>query len=472
MITQKNNLIVILCDQLRRQALGCYGDPNAHTPNLDAMAANGAKFEAACSTFPVCVPFRFTMMTGQYAHTRMVPAIAWRMSPSERTLADEFNDAGYQTSYFGKWHLFGGYYFLPGYSAKHEGLRSVPKLYRGNWQYWRGFELRNSHFDTYYFADDDPAPHKIDGYQTDGLFELSMQYISSERDKSKPFFSVISVEPPHPPFEAPPELEEKWLQKDLVLPENFYMEKIDPQLEEYSLCKRGTSYDPARNLKIYYAMLENLDQNIGRLMSFLDKNGLCDNTRIMFVSDHGELCGSHGLREKQHPFEESIGIPLLISGPGIPSGTTVTDPVAAEDLFPSLLGLAGLKSDTPNLPGADLTPLVEKTEDKLGRPGVMLEFVWETRMNTGMPYNKFCYRGFRSEHYKYIVAGDLAGYKPWMFFDIEKDPGEMHNLIDDPGYQNIIACHHRWLYDRMVETDDDAPLSPAYGLPGLRLPGS
>jgi len=224
------NLIVILCDQLRRQALGCYGDPNAHTPNLDGMAANGANFDAACSTFPVCVPFRFTMMTGHYAHTRMVPAIAWRMSPAERTLADEFNDAGYQTAYFGKWHLFGGYYFMPGYSAEHEGLRPVPRIYRGNWEYWRGFELRNSHFDTSYFADDDPVPRKIEGYQTDGLFDLSMQYISSERDTSRPFFSVISVEPPHGPLEAPAELEEKWLNTDIELPGNFCPEDDDATL--------------------------------------------------------------------------------------------------------------------------------------------------------------------------------------------------------------------------------------------------
>ena len=103
------NIILIISDQLRRQALGCYGDPNVSTPNIDALAAAGARFDAASSTYPVCVPFRFTLMTGEYAHTRFIPSIEWRMSPAERTLADEFNDAGYATALFGKWHLYGNF---------------------------------------------------------------------------------------------------------------------------------------------------------------------------------------------------------------------------------------------------------------------------------------------------------------------------------------------------------------------------
>ena len=89
--SSQRNLVVVLCDQLRRDALGCYGDQNVQTPHIDALAARGVKFHNACSTYPICVPFRFTMMTGQYAHTRMIPGIEWRMSPAERTLADEFN---------------------------------------------------------------------------------------------------------------------------------------------------------------------------------------------------------------------------------------------------------------------------------------------------------------------------------------------------------------------------------------------
>ena len=104
------NIVVIMADQLRRDALGCYGDPNVSTPHIDTLARGGVRFANACSTYPICVPARFTFMTGQAAHTRMIPGIGWRMSPAEVTLADEFNAAGYETIYVGKWHLYGECY--------------------------------------------------------------------------------------------------------------------------------------------------------------------------------------------------------------------------------------------------------------------------------------------------------------------------------------------------------------------------
>ena len=104
---KKPNLLVILSDQLRRHALGCYGDPDARSPHIDKLSNDGVRFSNACSTYPICVPFRFTMMTGEYAHTRWVPGIEYRMSPRERTLADEFNEANYETIYVGKLHLDG-----------------------------------------------------------------------------------------------------------------------------------------------------------------------------------------------------------------------------------------------------------------------------------------------------------------------------------------------------------------------------
>ena len=124
--TDQPNVLIILSDQLRRQALSCYGNPNTNTANIDRLARNGIRFANACSTYPICVPFRFTLMTGEYAHTRLIPGIEWAMSPAERTLADEFNEAGYETTYIGKWHLDGGVGRMG--SAKQCGLTS------GVWQ--------------------------------------------------------------------------------------------------------------------------------------------------------------------------------------------------------------------------------------------------------------------------------------------------------------------------------------------------
>ncbi|MFP4029480.1 MAG: sulfatase [Candidatus Brocadiia bacterium] len=460
------NVIVVLCDQLRRDALSIYGDPNIETPNLDRMAGEGVRFDNACSTYPVCVPFRFTLMTGKYAHTRMIPAIEWRMSPAERTLADEFNEAGYETMYVGKWHLSGGQNHMPGYGARREGVRPVPPHLQGRWKHWRGFELRNSPFDTYYFVDDDPTPRKLEGYQTDGLFDLGMDLITDKHREGQPFACVISVEPPHPPFEAPKELEEKWLGIDIDLPPNFLNEER-PQMDPDSSSRGSLDRDKIiRQRQLYYAMVENLDHNMGRLQNYLAEEGLQRNTIVLFASDHGEMLGAHSLRAKQYPFEESCGIPLIGAGPGLEPGRVVRDPVATEDLFPTILGLCGLQPGH-EVSGTDLSPLMRGERHNLDRPGVMLEFVSEIRPPA--PLHQWCYRGFRSERYKYTVAGDLTGFQPWQFFDLREDPYEMNNLVDDPASQDKITCHHRWLYDRMVETRDDAPLAAAHRCPELNI---
>ena len=158
------NIVLILADQLRRSALSCAGDPNVATPHLDALAAAGVRFPSSCLTYPVCVPCRFTLMTGEYAHSRLVPTIGWRMSPVERTIADELGDAGYQTAYAGKWHLYGAHPRggLP--LARRRGLTPIPRAHRGGFEVWRGFEFRNDPFDTYYFVDDDPAPRPLNTF--------------------------------------------------------------------------------------------------------------------------------------------------------------------------------------------------------------------------------------------------------------------------------------------------------------------
>lgn len=440
------NVIVVLADQLRRQALGCYGDADAITPHIDRLAVDGVRFANACSTYPICVPFRFTMMTGHYAHTRLVPGIEWRLSPAERTLADEFNDAGYETIYVGKWHLDGGHGRMG--SAVQTNRTPIHRPYQGRWQKWFGFELRNGPHDTCYFEDDDPDPRRIEGYQTDGLFDLAMGYLRAGRDRERPFHLVLSVEPPHPPYEAPPELEAAWTARDIQLPPNF---RAADDEQRAAL---------VRQRQIYYAMVENLDANVGRLRAFLDTEGLAEDTVVVFLADHGELNGAHGLSGKQHPYEESVGVPLLVHDPRHPgrAGTVLAAPTCTEDLLPTFLGLAGL-TPRDELPGADLTGLVHGTADELVRPGVMLQFVAELR--PGLPYHDEVWRGFRSPRYKYTVLGDKHGARPWQLFDLEKDPGERTNLVNDPAHRDVAVRHHAWLHERMIETLDPLPLGSA-----------
>ena len=448
------NILIVLSDQLRRHALSCYGDPDARTPHTAQLAADGVACDQACSTYPICVPFRFTMMTGEYAHTRLVPGIEWRMSPAERTLADEFNDAGYETVYIGKWHLDGGHGRMG--SAVQTNRCPVKRAYQGRWQKWYGFELRNEPFDTCYFEDDDLTPHRIDGYQTDGLFDLGMNYLRDGRDAARPFCMVISVEPPHDPFTAPEELQDAWEQRDITLPPNFEAEDDNHRNQLI------------RNRQRYNAMVENLDANVGRLRSFLAAHDLADDTVLVFLSDHGELAGAHGLRAKQWPYEESVGIPLIVYDPrhSDRAGTRLSAPTCSEDLFPTFLGLAGLTPQN-DLPGANLAPLIHGESDQLDREGVLLEFVAELRERP--PFYNAVWRGFRSERFKYTVKGDKFGAEPWQFFDLENDPYEMRNLIEDPAWADEIGRHHELLRARLEETLDPFVLRPAWSREGYNV---
>lgn len=450
----QQNVILIISDQLRRSALSCYGDPNISTPHIDALAENGTRFDASSSTYPVCVPFRFSLMTGEYAHTRAIPSIEWRMSPAERTLADEFNDAGFDTAMFGKWHLYGGFGHLDGHTVVKASRTHIPRPYQGRWQRFAGFDICNDPYDTYYFNEEDSTPHKIDGYQTDGLFDLALEWLRRPERRQQPFATVISVEPPHPIFTAPEEYLEQWRDRPIAVRDNVELDR------EYR--KRGPHGSSLLDdLRVYYAMVQNLDDNIGRLVRALEEAGLNDSTTIALTADHGELLGSHGVQAKQRPWEESIGTPLIVSRGG---GRVVSEPTCTEDLFPTLLGLAGLAPRDPK-PGVDLTPLIDGQRNELDRDGVLLEFVSELR--PGMPFFDETWRGFRSRRYKYTVLGDAHGGKPWQFFDLAQDPYEQHNLIDDPASAELVKLHHRLLRDRLVETYDHYVLASAFGMPGL-----
>lgn len=445
------NVLVILSDQLRRQALSCYGDPNVSTPNVDRLAAEGVRFDAACSTCSVCVPFRFSLMTGQYAHTRLVPNLTWRMSPSERTLADEFNEAGYHTVYVGKWHLEGTGRMLP-----------VPRSRQGRWHKWFGFELRNSHFDTFYFEDGDPTPQPLGKYQTDGLFELTMGYLEGGAGAEKPFCCVLSVEPPHFPYEAPEEHLANWRDRPLQLPPSFETE-LDyyVPLSHWPDDAGRTAEMKKDRVRTYYAMIENLDWNVGRMLEFLERTGLAEDTVVVLMADHGEMGGAHGLPTamKTYPFEESIAIPLIVRDPRRPDlvGRMIADPVGTEDLHPTLCGLAGIQP-AQELPGTDLTPLIRGERDGLERDGILLEAVQEFR--EAAAFYRHAFRGIRTRRWKYTVLSGPKGVGPWQLFDMCKDPYEMDNLASRPEYRERIRKLHEALRRKLAETEDHFVLPP------------
>ena len=463
---KKSNVLVIIADQLRRQALGIYGDPNVSTPNIDGLANNGVRFSQACASCPQCVPFRFSLMTGERAPSRFVVGNGWRMSPAERTLADGLNENGYETVYIGKWHLYGIGFCndVPDVDQWRMANRMpVPREHQGRWQKWFGFELSNSHFDTCYFIDDDPKPRPLGEYQTDGLTNLAIDYLHRRKPEEKPFFCILSVEPPHNNLEAPAALEDKWRQRQIVTPPNFMFDNPASSAEIGFHVAAGPDQleKHLAYVRLQYAMIENLDFNVGRLLKCLQDTELDNDTIVVFLSDHGDMGGAHRLFKKHQPFEESIGIPLIFRDPRIPdrAGTLIEEPVQVEDLYPTFLDMACCKSE-PDRPGVNLASLIRGDQEALSRAGLLLG---QVRQRRGWEL----WRAFRSQRYIYTVIGDLQGGRPWQFFDLHEDPYEMRNLLNDPAVEDQVISHHRNLIEHLATSQDHFVIAPSWGEKGF-----
>jgi arylsulfatase A-like enzyme len=470
------NIVVVLVDQMRRDAMGWAGDENVRTPNLDLMAQRGLRFSAACSSFPACVPFRFSFMTGEYAHSRNVPALGHRLSPAERTLGEALKEQGYATAYIGKWHLYSAYGVSGGLTLSQACRMPIPATHRRGFDHWEGFELRNDFEDTWYFRNDEVRPRRLPGHQTDGLFDLALRYLEGRQSAAKPFFMLLSVEAPHPPFMASEEsLARVRARGGLVLQPNVDLAGIrffPPEwYEEAGPAGRIDPADPASvarvfeaNMQAYYAMIEMIDANMGRLGETLRHCGLDRSTIVVFLSDHGELGGSHGQLGKAEPWEESVGIPLIVEGPPelIPGGRETDVPVSSEDFFHTLLGLAGSEAEPPP-PRANLGPFIRGEAGPPQRDGVLLEFVTETRANRA--YYDETWRGIRTRTHKYLIKGDRRGALPWLLFDLEADPYEMTNMLGRPGSEEIAADLHAALLRLLDAAGDDFAVAEAHGWP-------
>jgi len=471
---ERPNIVVVLVDQMRRDAMSCAGDGNLRTPNLDRLAARGVRFTAACSTFPACVPFRFSLMTGEYAHSRNVPALGYRLSPAERTLGEAIGAQGYRTAYIGKWHLYSAYGVSGGMNLSQAARTPIPASHRRGFEHWQGFELRNDFRDTWVFDGDAREPRHIPGHQTDVLFSLAQDYIAAQANATDPFFLLLSIEAPHPPFMATPEhFDRVRARGPLRLRPNVDVGRIAffPP-EWYSGSGPAGAIDdddPASaarvfeaNMQAYNAMIEQIDDRMGDLSAVLDDSGHAENTVVIFLSDHGELGGSHGMLGKAEPWEESVGIPLIVSGQGVPGGRLATGPIHTEDLFATMVGLAGGRTP-PCAPRADLAPFLRGEAPEPERDGVLLEFVTETRSDRSWYEERW--RGIRGQRYKYTVRGDQTGARPWHMFDLHNDPFERQDMLALPGHNRIARTLHRQLIALLDDSGDDFPLAAAFGHP-------
>ena len=412
MTTTRPHLIYILSDEHFGGAMTHQGDPNVRTPNMDRLAEAGASFERAYANCPICTPSRGTIFSGRHAHAGPVQFFFDVYKPTAPSSATILRQAGYHTAYFGKWHCGVVRNQEPPQVRQNRPdytrwPQRTPEHHRGGFQDWHGFEINNAPFQGFYFHRHETNPRSLPKYQTDALTDMTIDYLA-EYDRSEPLYLVLSVEPPHFPLEAPDSFE-RFDPATLIVPPSF---TDTPEMR--------------RQLATYYAMIENLDWNIGRLLEALARlPQFQDNTLLVYFSDHGDYMGTHGaINRKEHPHEQSVRIPAIFHWPGrIPAQNRPQSLFSLVDLLPTTLGL--LDIDVPAYcQGTDFSPALLGQEFS-GPEAVLLEMSGNPRWNLDF----LDWRGLVTDRWKYAFYE--TGHE--LLYDLVADPYEQTNLADsDP----------------------------------------
>jgi len=432
MATKRPNVVVFFTDQQRWDTCGCYGSPVGLTPNLDAMAASGTRFEKAFTCQPVCGPARASLQTGKYAAS----VGCWRngiaLPTEERTLAHYFKDAGYRVGYIGKWHLA---------STRTD---PVPVERRGGYSdYWLASDVLEftSHPYEGHLFDADDQPVEFTGWRTDFMTDRAVDFINARSD-GEPFFLFISYLEPH--FQND--------MKRFIAPDGYADRYVDAHVPEDL---RGNPGDWGLELADYYGLCAKLDENLGTILSALDAEGIRDETIILFTSDHGCHFRTRNSEYKRSCHESSIRIPMVAVGPGFDRRAIVPEPVSLVDAPATLLAAAGL--DVPGaMHGRSMLPLLDRDTDDWPEEA----FVQISEAEVG--------RAIRTERWKYSVydphadgGGDATageyGYVERYLYDLHADPHEKVNLVGRAAYRDVTDELRDRLIARMVAAGEPAP---------------
>jgi len=387
---ERPNILLLLADQWRGQALPFAGDRNLKAPALTRLAAEGVFCERAYSANPECSPSRATILTGRYPHVCGVTVSNGSLPASETTIAELLRREGYATGFIGKWNLDGEE--EPGF---------VPLERRQGFDYWAAFNRGHRYEASVYFRDND-TPIRGTGFEPDYQTDLAIDFL--RENGAEPFFLCVAWGPPHPPRTPPPEFREAYPERILGLRRNV----------PGSLAARSREA-----LAGYYGLCAAIDANLDRLLSALEQTGRARDTIVVFTSDHGDMLGSHGLDEKNVPFEESVRVPLIVRYPRqIPAGRTSDTLVSLADLVPTLLSLAGIRVPE-SLQGQDLSGRLT------GSGGPTPEAVY----CQGWLGTEFEWRALVRGLDKVIVDKEL---RVTHLYNLRQDPFELANLVGDP----------------------------------------
>jgi arylsulfatase A-like enzyme len=422
------NIILLLPDQMRASAMGISGNPDVQSPNIDRLAREGVLFKRTYANVPVCCPARAILLTGTYPHVNGMIANDLRLRESETTIAEILRDAGYRTGFVGKWHLDGG--------PREPGF-VPPGPRRQGFDFWAAYECHHQHFLPYYFRDT-PEMILVRKFEPEASCDFALEFIKAQ-PRERPFFLMMQMGPPHDPYGAPEAYMKRYNPEQLTLRKNWKpgsearpggnaipAKYRRPDMPDANYVRTGGREEIAA----YYAAITAIDDQVGRLLQTLRETRQDENTIILFTSDHGDMLGSHGMRRKRKPHEESAGVPGILRWPArIPKGRVVDALFSHIDMPATLLALAGFEVPK-TMQGADLSG-VALGRTTTGPAAVLLQIFVPFRPDQiTTPW-----RGIVTHQYTYARYENA----PWVLFDNERDPWQMSNLAADPKHADLRA---------------------------------
>lgn len=442
---QNTSILFIMTDDHSSHAISAYGSVLNQTPNLDRLAIQGMLFKNCFVTNSICTPSRATLLTGKYSHSNGVTEFN-KFDGSQSTVAKMLQAAGYHTGVIGKWHLtsdptgFDVWNILPG-----QGDYVNPSLYTA------------AGSKTYKNA-----------YATDVITDLSLEFLKN-RPKDKPFFLLCHHKAPHrnwipsekyrqqfkdKKFPEPSTLRDDYKTRTSALHENR-------QTVTKDLNKSDLKGDPPadlqgddllkwkyqRYMQDYLACVQSVDDNVGRLLDYLQESGLAQNTVVIYTSDNGFFLGDHGMYDKRFMYEHSMRIPFLVRWPeSIKAGSSTKLMAANVDFAPTFLDIAGEKIPA-EMQGRSLLPIFRGAEPTDWRTSLYYRYY-----NDPGHHHTAAHLGVRTNTQKLICFWKK---NEWEFYDLVKDPDELHNLYNEPTQQDAIAKLKEEILRLKKELKDD-----------------
>ena len=443
---KRPNVLYVFDDQHRAASLPGEVFSQVQAPTIDKFRRDNFSMDQCISNFPLCCPYRAILMTGKYSPENGVVNLAIPMKTSEFTITKAFKASGYRTGYVGKWHLAGdhddNFKFIP------------PGPGRVDIDDWHVWEDTNNHYGCYTFDPNTgtkiPATEWAPVNMTDQAIGLMKTYAT---EPDKPWFMMVSYNPPHPPFNPP----QNDRDADLV-----DMQKYRPNVKVGDggppwLRSQDTFH---KAMQGYIGGITGIDTEFARVLKALDESGQADNTIVIFTSDHGEMMGSQGKGGKILPYDESNRVPFLVRYPGVTPKAGRSDALfAAVDIYPTVCGLAGIPVPG-HCSGKNLSDVMRgkkvKTPETVFLMGAPGDDDGSGKADTTAKAavvsrtSPLYYRGVRTARYTYAVRE--AGR--WLLFDNTADPFQMNNLANDPAQKSLMESFDAEIKGWITKTGD------------------